>query len=367
MRPPQFHLVLACLLFVVGSGLGGPSTAHAQRVGATVDSTTSVIDYTGSAPLHNWTGTSRKVSGTLLLDLDTPDSSRVLVQAPVASFDSGNETRDANMREVTEADRYPVVSFRATEVQSTVWGRSSDGQSGRWNVAGNLTFHGQTRPVEATVDVRVTEDSVRARTRFPVSLTRFGVDRPGLIWGVAPVGDTIRIDARIAGIRQDSPAAPERLDTTRNEVTRTRRVAGADLRSLPASTYPGRRASLHTLMRQLVEGERTWIVSVYGFAEEATGLSNAQNVTLQADGRSIDPLRTMGSVRKLDDGTIVEILELQLSRSAYEGLANGLTASITAGSTQFSLPWATRRDLRLILSRTPDEAPGPVSSREEEN
>lgn len=208
-------LLVAAALCV---GLLAPSTASAQRVLAPVDSGASVIDYTGSAPMHDWTGTSRDVAGTLVLDLDAPDSSRVALRAPVASFDSGNERRDAKMREVTEAETYPLVRFRATEIRPVRWGRSSDGHSGRWAVRGDLTFHGQTHPIEATVDVRVSDDSVRARAQFPVSLTRFEVERPTLLW-VAPIGDTIRIDARIAGGIQEPSAPTSRLGDARDGTT----------------------------------------------------------------------------------------------------------------------------------------------------
>lgn len=364
--PPvaRFRSLLLLLLLASSVRLGWTSVAHAQRVAASVDSTVSVIDYTGSATLHDWTGTSRRVSGTLVIDVDAPGNSRVHLRAPVASFDSGIEARDENMREVTEADQFPFVSFRTTDIRPTIWGRSSDGRSGRWEVTGDLTFHGQTHQVEASVNVRVTTDSVRARTQFPVSLTRFGVERPGLVWGVAPVDDTIRIDARIAGERQARPVATNRLDTTRNEVTGTRRVESTDLRSLSSSQYVGSRAGLHTAVRR-AEERREWIVSLYGFAEQPTGLAEAQEVALRADGQSMEPRRTTGSTRELDDGTIVEILEMQFSRSGYETLANALTASVSAGPASFPLSWKTRADLRLLLDRTPVTETKPVSSRDD--
>lgn len=191
---------------VVGFLLSGPEAAQAQRVVATVDSTKSVIDYTGSAPLHDWTGTSRAVSGTLVLDPETPDSSRAVLRVPVASFDSGNNRRDRKMREVTEAERYPIVEFRATDFQSELWGRASEGHAGRWRVTGDLTFHGRTHPVEVTADVAINEDRVRIRAQFPISLTRFEVERPSILW--ASIGDKIRIDARIvARVQGPSSAA----------------------------------------------------------------------------------------------------------------------------------------------------------------
>jgi polyisoprenoid-binding protein YceI len=235
------------VLFAVAAlcvALLAPSSASAQRVVAPVDSGASAIDYTGTAPMHDWTGTSRAVAGTLALDLDTPDSSRVSLRAPVASFDSGNDRRDAKMREVTEADTYPLVRFRATEIRPVRWGRSRDGHSGRWAVTGALTFHGRTHPIEATVDVRVSDDSVRARAQFPVSLTRFGVERPTLLW-VAPIGDTIRIDARIAGGIQDASSPTTRLgDAPDGTTSLPRPVSGRGIRLVgrPLSPSPAREA-----------------------------------------------------------------------------------------------------------------------------
>ena len=195
---------------VVALFLVGPGPTLGQRVAVTVDSTRSVIDYTGSATMHDWTGTSRSVTGRLLLDLDAPDSSRVAVRAPVASFESGRDRRDRKMREVTEATRHPVVEFRATAVRPVRWGATETGHAGRWAVTGDLTFHGRTHPVDAAVDVRTTADSVYARAEFPVSLTRFEVERPELLW--VPIGDTIRIDARVVGAMEPAPTPTSRRD-----------------------------------------------------------------------------------------------------------------------------------------------------------
>jgi polyisoprenoid-binding protein YceI len=145
------------------------------------------------------------VSGTFVLDPENADSSRAVIRAPVASFDSGNDRRDRKMREVTEAERYPTVRFRATEIQPLRWGRTREGRAGQWRATGTLTFHGRTHPVDAPVMVRVAGDSVRARAQFAISLTRFEVERPSLLW--ASIADTIRIDARIVGAIESSASS----------------------------------------------------------------------------------------------------------------------------------------------------------------
>jgi Uncharacterized conserved protein len=186
-----------CLLATsVCAGLAAAPTS-AQRVTATIDSSASVIDYTGTAPLHSWTGTSRSVRGEFVLDPNAPDSSRAVVRVPVASFDSGNDRRDRGMRDVTEADTYPFVEFRGTEFAPVVWGRGADGPVGRWAITGELTFHGQTHALDETVEVRAREGTVQATAQFPVSLSQFEVERPGFMGFT--VGDTIRIDMDVVG------------------------------------------------------------------------------------------------------------------------------------------------------------------------
>lgn len=363
---PRSVLPSSALVLILTSALllGAPTSVQAQKIAATVDSTESVIEYTGSATMHNWTGTSRSVSGTLVLDLDAPDSSRVAIRAPVASFESGRNRRDRRMREVTEADRYPTVEFRTTDIRSTHWGRTNRGQAGRWDVTGDLSFHGRTLPVDATVDVRVTDDSVRANTQFPISLNRFGVERPELLW-TAPIGDTIRIEANLVGAVQDVSAMEDRLTNEENEMSGTQRIASTDLRDLPADGYAGDDAGLHTEARLPDEEEQEWIVAFYGFTDEPTGLAKAQTASIRADQHSVDPLRIEGSTRELEDGTIVEISRLYLSRPGYNTVAQALTASATVGTAQFPLDWMARRDLRLILDTVSDDSPRPVSARED--
>jgi polyisoprenoid-binding protein YceI len=196
----------AALLLMLTIGLAGPTStpAHAQRVAATVDSAASVVHYTGTAPLHDWRGTSRSVEGRFVLRPDHPERSRAVIRVPVATFDSGNGRRDRGMRDVTEADEYPYVTFRGTDFSPVGWGRGASGYGGTWSVTGELTFHGRTHPLTDTVAVRVAGDTVRARAQFDVSLTRFDVERPGFMGFT--IGDTIRIDARIVGT-----AAPDTL------------------------------------------------------------------------------------------------------------------------------------------------------------
>lgn len=208
MHPMAF--LLGCLLAVGGA----VRPAGAQVVAGVVDSTASLVEYTGDAVAHNWTGTSRDVAGRFRVDPAAPASSRLVVEAPVASFDSGNDRRDRKMREVTAASRHPTVRLEAERVEVPSWTAAGDSASGTWRVVGALTFHGRTHPVQVDVDVRQRGDRLRAQAQFDVSLTRYAVDRPRLLF--VPIDDVIVIDVDVVA-DLDAAAAPAPPDSAQTD------------------------------------------------------------------------------------------------------------------------------------------------------
>ncbi|KAF4408347.1 MULTISPECIES: YceI family protein [Streptomyces] len=103
-------------------------------------------------------------SGTV--DVTEPlAESRVHVEIEAASFSTGNEQRDRNVRSARflDAGRFPVLTF-------------SSGRVGSTSVGGTLTAHGVSRPVTLAVErsaVSPEAFTVRATTRL--DRTEFGV------------------------------------------------------------------------------------------------------------------------------------------------------------------------------------------------
>lgn len=186
MRSALWSVLLSAVLLV--PPLARPAGAQAP---VAVLAAESEISYSGTSVLHGWTGTSRRVSGTLRLDLAQPARSAITVRAPVASFGSGNGARDRKMREVTHAARHPDVVFTARTVRADAWAGAPGSRRGQWTVAGDLAFAGTTRSYTVQVAVREENGRFVAEGAFPVSLTAHGVERPRL--GPIPIGDTIQL------------------------------------------------------------------------------------------------------------------------------------------------------------------------------
>jgi polyisoprenoid-binding protein YceI len=100
-----------------------------------------------------------RFQGELTLASDPVDSS-VTATIELASIDTNNPQRDSDLRSANffEIDKYPTMAFRSTGVR-----HSADG----FDVDGELTLHGVTRPVTLALDVN-------GFTRDPYGGTRAG-------------------------------------------------------------------------------------------------------------------------------------------------------------------------------------------------
>lgn len=155
----------------------------AQPVSTKIDAENSVISYTGSAVLHDFTGVSHRLSGPLVVDLAQPQNSRIEITVPVESFDSGNGNRDSNMLDAVNVDYYPDVHFVSTTI--------TPGAAGTWNVQGTLTFHGKSRPVQVPVRVANNGGTFEGQGEFDVALSDYEVKRPRLM--MVPIDDVIHV------------------------------------------------------------------------------------------------------------------------------------------------------------------------------
>jgi polyisoprenoid-binding protein YceI len=157
-----------------------PSTTTFKNIRA---EKTSTLTYHMVHPLHSWTGTSNDVQGVLQYDDAAKKVSKVAILAKVSSFDSKNSNRDSHMLEVTEALKYPNVSFSSTSV-------SENGN--HLVVKGLLTFHGVAKEISFNADQQQVKGQKVVDGSFTVQLDQFKIERPSLM--MMPVENDMKID-----------------------------------------------------------------------------------------------------------------------------------------------------------------------------
>ena len=138
----KFSLAAAIL-----AGLGTSSLAPAARAAETyaVDPVHSSISFgishAGISDIH---GRFNDFSGTFVIDKDDPSKSSFALDIKVASVDTNNAKRDEHLRapDYFNAKQFPSLSFKSTKVKATDAG---------YEVTGDLTLHGVTKPVTLTL------------------------------------------------------------------------------------------------------------------------------------------------------------------------------------------------------------------------
>jgi polyisoprenoid-binding protein YceI len=160
-----------------------------------VDPAQSTVRYHVVHKLHRVAGASSTIEGKAVLK---PDGQVLaMVRVPVASFDSGDRNRDANMREVVDASGHPFVVLRGVArlgAQLPVAERAITVQT---RMEAEVELRGERKPVVVPLTVElVPGGSGRARGSFEVSLDAFGIERPSLLF--VKVEDACRIEVDLA-------------------------------------------------------------------------------------------------------------------------------------------------------------------------
>jgi len=180
--------VLASLL--VSTSAFAQEAANAARL-YSVRSNDSALLYRLKHKLHEVEGKARPTEGKARI---LPDGTlQVAVRANVADFDSGNENRDAHMKEATEAAKFPTIEFKG--VASGLRMPTAFPAEQAVVLKGQLTFHGVKQPVEVPMKVVFTSASdVTAEGRFQISLESYKVERPSLM--MVKVDDALELETK---------------------------------------------------------------------------------------------------------------------------------------------------------------------------
>lgn len=116
----------------------------------------------------------------VLTTAERPQDSRVEVTIPVTSLTTRNEQRDGHLRSADffEVEKYPTITFVSTQIGEL------NGQN--FDVTGDLTMHGVTRPVTLHAEWlgNAKDPWGNTRTTFSAS-TEIDREQWGLTWNAA--------------------------------------------------------------------------------------------------------------------------------------------------------------------------------------
>jgi polyisoprenoid-binding protein YceI len=152
-------------------------------------------------------GRFKSFSGTVTVDEQSPDGSRVEVTIEAASIDTGVADRDAHLRsaDFLDVEHHPSLVFRSTGVEGA---HKKEGD--RFQVTGDLEIRGKAMPVrlEATFEGFGKDPWGKLRSGFTA---RAELDRRewGLRWnqaletGGVLVGHSVKIEIDAQAVKQE--------------------------------------------------------------------------------------------------------------------------------------------------------------------
>jgi polyisoprenoid-binding protein YceI len=179
-------MLAALVAATLAAAIPGPQTLA-------VDAAASVIRFHVSHKLHAVDGRATAVEGKALLQAD--GTVLAMVRIPVASLDSGDANRDANLRETLEASRHPFVVFKGV---TSVAAPLEAGKAQEARLRGELDLHGVKRALEIPVEVTVAEDgSTLVRGKLTVSLEAHRIERPSLLFVKLDDECTVDVELRM--------------------------------------------------------------------------------------------------------------------------------------------------------------------------
>jgi polyisoprenoid-binding protein YceI len=129
--------------------------------------------------------------GTFTYDEQDPSKSSFQVSIKAKDFDSGNIKRDQHVRgpDFLNAQEFPNITFKSKSVKPA--------GDNKLEVTGDLSMHGQTKPVTATLEkIGSAGGRVGFEGTFDVKRSDFGIK------GVQGVGDEVRLIIAFEGQKQ---------------------------------------------------------------------------------------------------------------------------------------------------------------------
>ena len=126
------------LLVAAGQALAAPETFQ-------FDKNHTLVGFRIRHFLSKVEGRFRDFEGTITLDRQSPSASKVELTIQTASLDTAVENRDKDLRSPNffDVEKFPTITFKSTKIEPRV--------GDTYEVTGDLTMKGVTRPVTLTV------------------------------------------------------------------------------------------------------------------------------------------------------------------------------------------------------------------------
>ena len=142
---------------------------YSQSVNWSLNMDESYISYDGEHFLHSWSGKNEKIRGVIIRNNEEDKFQQIALAMFVKDFDSGNGNRDSNMMELLEIINFPKIEYYSNKISLV---------KDKISFSGNLNFHGISKDLNISSEIKKTDTKIILSGQFKVSLVDHNVQLP---------------------------------------------------------------------------------------------------------------------------------------------------------------------------------------------
>jgi polyisoprenoid-binding protein YceI len=186
------NLIAVTMGLVLGATMAAPGVVRGEPL--KVDSVHSFLVFQVKHLDVSWAwGRVNNPTGTVNIDDANLGASSIVIAAKAENIDTGAPQRDNHLKnpDFFDAKQYPDLSFKSTSIKKA--GENT------YEVAGDLSLHGQTKPLTVTL-TRVGAGEKGGRFGYRAGYeTSFTIKRSdfGMTGMIGPVGDEVKLHVAI--------------------------------------------------------------------------------------------------------------------------------------------------------------------------
>ncbi len=151
------------------------------------------VGFDAKSTLHDFTGTTQKVSGEFRADLDDPKGEwSGKVRCMASTLVTGVEGRDSNMWEHLDTKNHPDIEFTIARFEPGRVDVAKEEVDG--TIHGQMSIHGKVRDVQMPVTIRLDSSKrVQVEGQMPLKLTDYDIEVPSQLGGTIKMEDEVKV------------------------------------------------------------------------------------------------------------------------------------------------------------------------------
>ena len=189
------HKTITALIFLLFFQLQTEVSSQDVNSNTVYYSDSGTAEFTSDVPLHSFTGRSDHLTGMI-----DPSENLIDFYLDLNTLKTGIGKRDRDMYSTLNADEHPFAEFTGSMDSP---GLPTAGQETTVTAAGEFTINDITKAMSVDGTLTDTAEGIRLKATFPILLSDFDIEPPGILFYRVNDEQTVEIDILLKPMQRD--------------------------------------------------------------------------------------------------------------------------------------------------------------------